>query len=199
MKRTLFLLAAVILFVQGGCSKKPPAQDACGFVLNSEAQRVSWKNETPILVYVDSTVPSQFHNSIQKAIETWNRAVGRNILQIAGIITDTSASQNGRNVISWHTTWDQQYAKQQANTNIYWVDNKINEADIVINADNYSYSTNPMPGSVHFESLVLHELGHLLGLDHKPSAPTVMLKSLEYNYERTQLSSSDISGIKCEY
>jgi hypothetical protein len=52
---------------------------------------------------------------------------------------------------------------------------------------------------VDFESLVLHELGHVLGLAHTATIGSVMVPSLASGYVRRMPSVTDIQALKCEY
>jgi hypothetical protein len=58
----------------------------------------------------------------------------------------------------------------------------------------------PVPFSgVDFESLVLHELGHVLGLAHTATIGSVMVPSLASGLVRRTPSETDIQALKCEY
>jgi hypothetical protein len=51
----------------------------------------------------------------------------------------------------------------------------------------------------NFEALILHELGHFLGLKHKDLPASVMETYLAANTNRISLSDVDKKNIKCEY
>lgn len=51
----------------------------------------------------------------------------------------------------------------------------------------------------NFEALVLHELGHFLGLKHKDVTASVMETYLAANTDRISLSEVDTKNLKCEY
>ena len=52
---------------------------------------------------------------------------------------------------------------------------------------------------IHLESLVVHELGHVLGLDHNPDSNSVMQERLSAETERDEIGESDYDNIICEY
>ena len=52
---------------------------------------------------------------------------------------------------------------------------------------------------IHLESLVVHELGHSLGLDHKPKKDSVMQDKLSARTERDKIGESDYESLECEY
>ena len=53
--------------------------------------------------------------------------------------------------------------------------------------------------SIHLESLIIHELGHVLGLKHNSDKESVMQKSLSGRTERNIIGNSDSKNIQCEY
>ena len=51
----------------------------------------------------------------------------------------------------------------------------------------------------NFEALMLHELGHFLGLKHRDSDPSVMETYLAAQTDRVVLTAVDAQNLKCEY
>src|SRR5690606_33904804 len=106
------------------------------------------------------------------------------------------------NIIYWLKEWDPSRTFEQARTTIYWYDSQIYEADIKINAEHFSYSFGDEPevGRVDLESLVLHELGHVLGLAHpEDGSDSVMNAYLRSSYLRREPLPMDLSSLSCEY
>jgi predicted Zn-dependent protease len=199
LKKLAWILLSSLMLFEIQCAKGPAPQAGCGFVVNNEAQRVSWKNQVPIKMYFDTSVPTQFQDSIKAAFATWEKGIGKHIFEFAGELPSSKATQDRKSVIYWEQTWDAANASQQANTTIYWVDNQITEADIRVNSQNFSFSTNPGNTDVDIESLLLHELGHVLGLAHTSNEQSVMTPFLSSGVKRRELSAQDVSGVKCEY
>ena len=52
---------------------------------------------------------------------------------------------------------------------------------------------------IHLESLIIHELGHVLGLKHNSDRESVMQKSLSGRTERNVIGDSDSKNVRCEY
>jgi predicted Zn-dependent protease len=194
------ILAANAVWIQA-CGKQDLSQPSCNFVQNSEGQRVSWGGESTAKFYVDKSVPNEYYASIQAAADSWNQKIGHQQIVISGW-TDKSGSpsQDGMNVIYFMNTWDANLVNEQARTTIYWSANRITEADILIDAKNFTFSsTGAMPGQVDMQSLVLHEFGHALGLKHVTSVTSVMVPTLAYDYLRRAPQDFDLTSLKCEY
>jgi predicted Zn-dependent protease len=199
LRSFLFIIVAALALSQIHCGPGVNPQESCGYVQNSESQRVSWKRQVPIKIYLDSRIPTEFHQAIQNAFATWAKGAGYTLFEVAGTIASANAAHDGKSVVMWSESWDPALANQQASTTIYWVGSRINEADMRLNAQNFFFSTNPNQNEVDIESLNLHELGHILGLNHNDATPSVMAKSLSSGSLRRNLMSADLSSVRCEY
>ena len=189
-----------LLILIAGCSK-PKREADCGFVQNVYGERVSWKQNSPVLMTLHTSVPPQFEDSIRGAAETWNRSIGKTMIVIAPHrIGGTVPGRDKQNIIYYMNTWETDKASEQGRTSLYWVGDQIQEADIRINGQNYAFfGSTVVGGAVSMESLALHELGHVLGLKHNDSSPSVMATYLRLNQDRTQLQGSDQESLNCEY
>lgn len=79
---------------------------------------------------------------------------------------------------------------------------EMNHADIMMNYEHFNFSTGDgITNAYDFETVVLHELGHLLGLGHISSftADAVMNPSLAINQKKRTLRSADIDYIESNY
>lgn len=204
-----------------------PSEDTCNFVQNMQGQRVSWKRDVPVGLWVHESVPTALLNSLYGAMAQWEYASGRPYFRILGIKRGPAQpAQDGESVIYWLTEWSTTSAREQARTTIHWLGDVIEEADIVINAKNHNLvSTIDIssecleirngPGHRHrpasassascgdakvdFESLMVHELGHVLGLQHNEDGGSVMARELPYNVLRSVPQRVDMDSIRCEY
>jgi hypothetical protein len=203
------------------CSPKP--QNDCGFVQNIYGERVSWKSKKAraIKLYIHSSVPKELRPAVYRAAQTWETQAGHKIFEISEDSTQLSAtpSRDQKNAIYFLSEWESDRPSEQGRTSIFWTGDEIQEADIRINASNFSYyDQNPQQliGSYgaarnianakvaatgdgySFEALLLHEMGHFLGLKHREGS-TVMATHLAAFTNRTQLAVEDAEAISCEY
>lgn len=198
---TISIVLACVLAIQA-CAQKLSPQEGCNFIVNSQQQRVSWNNRAPVTLYIDRSVPSSFYTAIQNAANDWNRQLGHPVLQIGGVTSQASLpGRDGVNVIYWSNYWENDRPWEQARTTVAWLADQIQDADVKVNALNFRYSAadQPMLGSVDFESLMVHEFGHVLGLIHSDDQDSVMQKSLPDDYLRRVPSDYDIRSAQCEY
>ena len=208
----LFILTATLW----ACDKVPqlgPAtdeslatasEDSCGFVQNSYGQRVSWKGQTPVSLQIHPSVPTEFDPAILEAASTWEDAAGQKLFHIQRVYntpTSQEPQKDAGNFIYALLEWDQSLSSQQAVTNIYWRQSQINEADIKINLKNYDYalSDQSSPHQIHLKSLLVHELGHFLGLKHQTTVPSVMWTVLLTGVNRSALTEADKASLRCGY
>ena len=205
MKRWLsaLLVLPAIGFALQACGPKYKDQPDCGFIKNVYGERISWKTTAPVDIYLHSSVPAEMIPGIEAAIRVWEQVEGRPLFRIVSTSLGGEATpkQDGANVIYWMNTWEPDKASEQARTSVYWVGDRIREADIRINAKNFTFYLD-YPTSyrdVHLESLLVHELGHVLGLRHKDDAPSIMSTYLSSQTVRTKLSDTDVQNLKCEY
>lgn len=205
MKKWIWLLGALpmVAFMLQACSPQPKGQPDCGFVQNVYGERVAWKKGLPITLYIHESVPQTAYTAIENAVKDWEVAMGRPMFRVGGYGIKSSATpqQDGVNMIYWMPTWEVEKASEQARTSVYWISNEIKETDIRVNATNFSFFTDTPTSSrdVHLESLILHELGHVLGLKHEDHSNSVMATYLAYQAKRTDISARDKDSIRCEY
>jgi hypothetical protein len=207
---TFISVFAGIILIQA-CGRDLPAEKASctegsvSFVQNSNMQRVAWGHSDPIPLYIDASVPQEYIAAMEAAIHDWNE-VGQNLRGTAffelrfeqkGSATPT---QDNYSKIYLLNTWESNRPSEQARTTIYWSGSRIYEADIRINEKNFDFYTGNISESnkVHLESLIVHELGHVLGLAHTENTNSVMQVSLADGMRRTDLA-SDAAALHCEY
>lgn len=201
MDRIIGITVLSILVIALGCTQSSPSsQEPCGFVQNSDGQRVSLNGAPPIKLYFDANFPTQYYADVQNGIAAWEAVIGHKQFDLQpDPLPASTPSQDGNSVIYYLDNWDPSLENQQANTTIYWDNTTIVEADVKIDALYYSDSDNPGPTTVDMASLVLHELGHVLGLAHDTVDQSVMAPYLSFDFERRNLYSSDVQHIQCEY
>ena len=202
MLSRFFLILGLIALLPG-CGKKLPPEDSCHFVQNSQLQRVSWKGNFPVEIYVQDSFPQEYYPDLLSAMAQWDYTLGRTTFKFAGTVSgdNSGGAQDGRSVVYVMNAWETDKPREQGRTTIYWTGDEITEADIRINSHDFSFfSGQPaVSGKVHLESLFVHELGHVLGLQHNDGEPSVMATTLATAQFREKPLSADHSAIHCEY
>jgi len=82
---------------------------------------------------------------------------------------------------------------EQARTTIYWKGSSIDEADVRVNAHDFHYSIDDITpqDKVDFESLIIHEMGHVLGLQHIEKGHRSVMEALLASGDSTRRSPSE--------
>ncbi len=210
----VFVLTVLLQFFFLGCSKgfvlKIGDQDlfafgsvdACNFVQNNQGARISWKSSVPVHFIITSTVPAEYDQAIINAAGTWNSMKRMNLIEVHRDNSyPATAANDGTNGIYWLSTWDPDRVKEQGRTAIKWDVSKIRDADIKINAENFKYyvaGDSSSSGKINVESLILHEMGHALGLKHIEQPSSSMQPYLSFGVSRTA-GDVDINSLNCEY
>ena len=224
VKRLAVGLVVIFGLALQACS--PKNQDECGFVQNVYGERISWKSDVPIHIQIHKNFPEEYVGAVNAAADSWNRNLGkrnggcpdcsssprcwswttlthlrRNIEVTKERYTGPEQAQKDNvNVIYFYKTWEEDRPTEQARTSVYWIGDLIKEADIRINGKfNYYWNQNEKSGDVNIEALLVHEMGHVLGLKHKDTGGSVMATYLASNTKRNQLAETDMSSLKCEY
>ncbi|MEN0059235.1 MAG: matrixin family metalloprotease, partial [Bdellovibrio sp.] len=72
----------------------------------------------------------------------------------------------------------------------YWKEEELTEA---------AKSSRKGSSRVNIEALVLHEMGHVLGLKHKDGDSSVMATYLAGGDDRVNVAATDKKALQCEY
>ncbi|WII71387.1 matrixin family metalloprotease [Bdellovibrio sp. 22V] len=205
----IFVVLTSVLTIQA-CA--PKSQEDCGFVQNVYGERISWKSDVPVTMRIHSSVPDSMVPAILSAADTWERTAGRklfNIVQYPRVQGPLNPHKDGENVIYLMNTWEDNRASEQGRTSVYWIGDLIKEADIRLNGADFGFYWNNSTltqsirrqGSapVNIEALVLHEMGHVLGLKHKDGAGSVMATYLAAGDDRVRVALTDEQSLQCEY
>ncbi|MEK2644801.1 matrixin family metalloprotease [Bdellovibrio sp. BCCA] len=205
-------LVLIIALTIQACA--PKAQDDCGFVQNVYGERISWKSDVPVTMQIHSSVPDSMVPAILSAAETWERTAGRklfNIVQYPRYSGPINPHKDGVNVIYLMNTWEDNRGSEQGRTSVYWIGDLIKEADIRLNGADFGFYWNNQTltraakmdransAPVNIEALVLHEMGHVLGLKHKDGQGSVMATYLASGDDRVHLAGTDQTALQCEY
>jgi len=209
----LFIFVVVEIFLSG-CA--PKQSEDCGFVQNVYGQRISWKSNMPIKLVINQSVPTELRPAIYRAAATWEKNIGRKVFEISEEINGSAKpARDRKNGIYFLTEWESDRKSEQGRTSVYWAGDEIQEADIRINVADFTfYDQDPKQlvrvqnnnlnmksdnMGYNFEALILHELGHFLGLKHREDGGTVMATYLSANTDRVNVAQVDVESVQCEY
>lgn len=198
-------LAAFSVLFLAACARQMDPEPSCNFVQNGALQRVSWKDDLPLKLYIHESIQRQdFIDAIRNAAQQWNEALGRNavIIEASRVGGPLNARRDGYSMVYLYSQWDADKPTEQARTTIHWSGDKIYEADIRFNDKNFDFFTDETGrnfGGVHLESLALHEIGHALGLAHTAQSGSVMVTTLGSGQVRDKVADIDKTSLTCEY
>jgi hypothetical protein len=152
----------------------------------------------------DSGSAEDFLTSIRRAANTWTYEESAGLsLVYDGESLSTAVGYNGANEIIFvdmGLTTAAGDAQPLAVASVFYVDSTIVEADIALN-DAYAWDATGRPelGEVDLQSVVVHELGHLLGLGHDGDQQAVMYGSMTLGLLKWALHDNDRRGIAAIY
>lgn len=213
LKSSLSVIFSLCLIgVMSSCS--PKAETDCGFVQNVYGQRISWKQKLPVAATITSEVPVELRSAIYRAAATWEKKIGQKVFELTeeNLQQKSVPSRDKKNAIYFLDNWESDKKSEQGRTSVYWAGDEIQEADIRINAADFAYynenqqvlvrvGSNSQKSSAgySFEALILHEMGHFLGLKHREEGGSVMATYLSAFSNRTEPASVDTESAHCEY
>ena len=139
---------------------------------------------------------------IREAVKAWNDVPHSEIIRIESFQVggEKVPRKDGYSLMYWLDTWEPGKSTEQARTTIYWSGSQIYESDIRINAKDHAFYVGHESDftGVDFKSLIIHELGHALGLAHT-AATSVMNTSLSSGVDRRKITDLDQQSLRCEY
>lgn len=215
MKATALILIFSIFLIS--CGKETQSEfyydDPHAEYLGARA----WKSQDlPIFIKVPNSL-SQFKEHIINAGSQWDMALGQPVFIFEfDAVPDyqyTSSSASLKDSVFGlfrQRVWN---FSSIGNTVLAYTSslsqgNSIIHADIIFNFENYLFADYDYPPAgvgenfVDFESVLVHELGHFLGLGHAKADEdiySVMLPTLRKGAARRELSLSDIEKIRSLY
>ena len=202
-----------------GSSGGPIEIEDCGS-LRASGHNLS-QTRFPVTLWFHSDIPREYIEAFYRGAQIWEDEFNRNFFDFQELPEEGSLilswlfshipfldspivpEKDGRSVIYWDTQWDD----NDTSTARAYIENlgpRITESDIVFNAKRYRYYTDidiangfaeGNVGAQHLESLVAHELGHVLGFRNNDDEESIMGP-----YRRTgDIGELDRRNMACKY
>lgn len=202
-----WLVKIVFVLLLVGCAQeKPKPEKTCGFLHDADGQRLSWSSGLPIPIFVHESYPEAARISLEKAIKIWDEGFGQKVFVLEnGVVGGANHPQRDqKSVIYWMTAWEPGKETEQGRTDVVSEGDEILEADVRINGASNKFSLyfdqpEGRDGEVSLTSLLVHELGHVLGLAHNEQPSSVMKTYLAPLEERRKIKAIDVTNLTCEY
>ena len=136
--------------------------------------------------------------AVSPALDMWNQVMGH--LQLGRVMNSTAAIASGDHINSLSfgsSFFGHSFGSSTLAVTYYSGGSTMTEADIVVNThqpwDSYR---GPLRSAFDIQRVVLHETGHLLGLDHSTISTAIMSPYINNSY---LLQPDDIAGIQALY
>jgi hypothetical protein len=183
MSMRMRVLALTVLIVAGGAVSGVGAYLKLGVVVGGRLIGIEWTNQ-PIQYRVTTRdVPGvtagQLQTALDGAFAEWARPAGVAVSsQFAGFTSADPFVDDGWSVIGFDARPELDRTLGAATFVFDDVTGEILESDIFLNsAFEWSVASNGEPGRFDVESILVHEVGHLLGLGHSALGETELIAS----------------------
>jgi|GEM_PF-1446618 len=135
--------------------------------------------------------------AIKSALATWNCATGTSLVY-AGAVSGVCKKYDGLNVVCYDATLSSftlgNTRSVSRNCSNAGLADQL-DADIRINSNiNWSFTDDVEFSQYHFESVMLHEIGHAFTLGHVLNEADVMYPTLYNGRNKSELTNNDLAG-----
>jgi hypothetical protein len=170
-----------------------------------------WAGSSSLPIKVSQSFTAEENSAIRSMGAQWNQATSARTFfafvgstsEKAGNSADDYLDDNEFGIYkssSWLSGYDTatiaitQYAGRQDGDDVI-----LEKADIIINARDYRFDGSS--GSIDLPSVIIHEMGHFIGLDHQmdPSIGAVMRPTIKRGETRNSLTDDDRDAVHSLY
>lgn len=140
---------------------------------------------------------------LQVAMNPW-QSVDCTLLRLKAQPSTTvlgSEAEDGKNDVLVHTTeWPSTFTVGAAGQTVIYVRGAdVVEADIHLNARDYAFVLGDAPGKIDLQSVLTHELGHVIGVGHTDVARATMNAGLGSGIGARSLERDDLDAVCALY
>ncbi|MBY0516764.1 MAG: matrixin family metalloprotease [Bacteriovoracaceae bacterium] len=170
---------------------------AMAFRITQDFQQGFYWSSLPVSMVVmdqNSARLALIAQKAQEAVQEWeNSLFTNNINDLWNVSSQQGSPVSNKNIIRWSTNFGAETGLSETSTLAvavrYTGGPYIARAEIIINGN---HQLNSFPEQL--KTVLIHELGHTLGLDHSEVSEAVMAPTLQLNYNGLQ--SDDLNGIE---
>jgi len=179
-----------------------------GSLVDAHTEKASrWaKADLPIVMRISDQVSEERYEAAVKAATKWNEALGETVILVEKRGEDTQFVNSGDSNLDlesgiyhlkkWFSNANKEMLAAAATIKS---NGRIVRGDIHLNEEVFLFATNGDLNSYDYESVLLHEMGHFLGLPHNDNQESVMYRRMWAGEQKRFLSEFDITNIRRLY